>query len=95
MYATNWPRRVEDASLHPLLLVVLLQEQLVEVDDRILLGFRSPKSQHHRFHVGAIKQVGDFARRLAHRNRCQARPPCFGADPHGGMFASAPAETDW
>ena len=38
------PRGVEDAALHPLLRVIFLQEQLVEVDDRVFLRVLSSKS---------------------------------------------------
>ena len=50
-------RRVEDAALHALGGVVLLEEQLVEVDYRILARVAVAEVTHHGFHVCGIDQL--------------------------------------
>ena len=57
----HWARGVEDTPLHPLLGVVLLQEQLVEVDDRVFLGVPVPEITDHGFHVGVVEQLDNLA----------------------------------
>ena len=54
-------RRVEDAALHPLLGVVLLEEELVEVDDRVLERVRVPEVADDGLHVGVVEQLDDLA----------------------------------
>ena len=54
--------RVEHAPLHPLLGVVFLEEQFVEVDDRVFLRVAVVEIQEHRLHVRGpqhFHHVGD------------------------------------
>ena len=50
-------RRVEDAALHALGGVVLLEKQLVEVDYRIFARVAVAEVTHHRFHVCGVDQL--------------------------------------
>jgi len=47
-------RGVEDAALHALLRVVFLEEELVEVDDRILERVLVPEVENDRLHVRVV-----------------------------------------
>ncbi len=54
-------RGVEDATLHPLLRIVFLQEQFVEVDDRVFLGVAVAEVAQDRLHVGLVQHVDHVA----------------------------------
>ena len=54
-------RGVEDATLHPLLGVVLLEEELVEVDDRVFLRVPVAEVPDDGLHVGVVEQLDDLA----------------------------------
>ena len=51
--------RVEDAALHPLSLVVLLEEELVEVDYRIFLGVPVTEVPNDGLHVAVVEELDD------------------------------------
>ena len=53
-------RRVEDAALHALPGVVLLEKQLVEVDYRVFARVAVAEVAHHGFHVGGVDHLDDF-----------------------------------
>ena len=57
--ANNRLRRIECPTLHPDPGVILLQEWLIEVNDRIAGEIRSVRFKH-RNDVNAVKQVGDI-----------------------------------
>ena len=48
-------RGVENAALHPFLRVVLLQEQLVEVNNRVFSRVSVAEVADHGFHVGVVE----------------------------------------
>src|SRR5439155_19164145 len=52
---------VEDATLYPLLGVVLLEEELVEVDDRVFLRVPVAEVADDGLHVGVVEQLHDLA----------------------------------
>ena len=54
-------RGVEDAALHALLGVVLLEEEFVEVDDRVFLRVAVTEVADDGLHVGVVEQLHDLA----------------------------------